>query len=64
MLRFSKLNDGQILAKPLVVCQKENLSYEEDGLEAVVFTAHDGDRHLIIFNLLPMDLVMLAVKMC
>ncbi|XP_055384129.1 replication factor C subunit 2 [Condylostylus longicornis] len=50
MLRFSKLSDAQVLAKLIEVCQKENLSYEEDGLEAVVFTAQ-GDMRQALNNL-------------
>ncbi|GBP95243.1 Replication factor C subunit 2 [Eumeta japonica] len=40
MLRFTKLSDAQILAKLIEVCQRENLEYDEEGLEAIVFTAH------------------------
>ncbi|XP_017463162.1 PREDICTED: replication factor C subunit 2 [Rhagoletis zephyria] len=50
MLRFTKLSDGQILAKLIEVCQRENLSYEEDGLEAIVFTAQ-GDMRQALNNL-------------
>jgi len=44
MLRYSKLSDAQVLAKILEVCEKENLSYTEDGLEAIVFTAQGDMR--------------------
>lgn len=50
MLRFSKLSDAQILAKLLEVCQKEKLGYDEEGLEAVVFTAQ-GDMRQALNNL-------------
>ncbi|XP_067633814.1 replication factor C subunit 2 isoform X1 [Eurosta solidaginis] len=50
MLRFTKLSDGQILAKLVEVCQRELLSYEEDGLEAIVFTAQ-GDMRQALNNL-------------
>lgn len=50
MLRFTKLSDAQILAKLIEVCQLENLSYEEDGLEAIVFTAQ-GDMRQGLNNL-------------
>lgn len=50
MLRFSKLTDAQVLAKLIEVCQRENLSYDEDGLEAVVFTAQ-GDMRQALNNL-------------
>lgn len=50
MLRFSKLSDAQILAKLIEVCQKEELEYDEDGLEAVVFTSQ-GDMRQGLNNL-------------
>lgn len=50
MLRFSKLSDAQVLAKCIEVCQKEYLNYQEDGLEAVVFTAQ-GDMRQALNNL-------------
>lgn len=50
MLRFSKLTDAQVLAKMIEVCQRENLTYTEDGLEAVVFTAQ-GDMRQALNNL-------------
>ena len=39
MLRYSKLSDPQVLANLLVVCDKEHISYSDDGMEAIVFTA-------------------------
>ena len=50
MLRYGKLTDAQILAKILEVCQKENVSYTDDGLEAIVFTAQ-GDMRQALNNL-------------
>ncbi|XP_011193401.1 replication factor C subunit 2 [Zeugodacus cucurbitae] len=50
MLRFTKLSDGQVLAKLIELCQREQLSYEEDGLEAIVFTAQ-GDMRQALNNL-------------
>lgn len=50
MLRFSKLSDAQVLAKLIEICQRENLSYVEDGLEAIVFTAQ-GDMRQALNNL-------------
>jgi len=49
-LRFSKLTDAQVLAKVIEVCQKENLEYDEDGVEAIVFTAQ-GDMRQALNNL-------------
>ncbi|XP_013197275.1 replication factor C subunit 2 [Amyelois transitella] len=50
VLRYSKLTDAQILAKILEVCKKENLSYTEEGVSAVVFTAQ-GDLRSALNNL-------------
>lgn len=50
MLRFSKLSDAQVLAKMIEVCQLENLTYIEKGLEAIVFTAQ-GDMRQALNNL-------------
>lgn len=50
MLRFTKLSDAQILAKLIEVCKQENLTYDEDGLEAIVFTAQ-GDMRQALNNL-------------
>lgn len=50
MIRFSKLTDAQVLAKCIFICQKENLDYSEDGLEAIVFTAQ-GDMRQALNNL-------------
>lgn len=50
MLRFTKLSDAQVLAKLIEVCQREDVAYEEDGLEAVVFTAQ-GDMRQGLNNL-------------
>ncbi|XP_050460644.1 replication factor C subunit 2 [Cataglyphis hispanica] len=50
MLRYGKLTDAQILAKVLQVCEKENISYTDDGMEAIVFTAQ-GDMRQALNNL-------------
>ena len=50
MLRYGKLSDAQVLAKVLVVCNKENISYTDNGLEAIVFTAQ-GDMRQALNNL-------------
>ncbi|XP_013390801.1 replication factor C subunit 2 [Lingula anatina] len=50
VLRYSKLSDKQVLDRLLTVCEKENVSYSDDGLEAVVFTAQ-GDMRQGINNL-------------
>ncbi|KAL4715353.1 hypothetical protein ACJJTC_015124 [Scirpophaga incertulas] len=50
VLRYSRLTDAQILAKVLEVCEKENLSYTEEGVSAIVFTAQ-GDLRSALNNL-------------
>ncbi|XP_034942076.1 replication factor C subunit 2 [Chelonus insularis] len=50
MLRYGKLTDAQVLAKMIEVCEKENISYTDDGLEAIVFTAQ-GDMRQGLNNL-------------
>ncbi|KAG7304652.1 replication factor C subunit 4 [Plutella xylostella] len=50
VLRYGRLSDAQILAKVLEVCQKENLSYTEEGASAIVFTAQ-GDLRSALNNL-------------
>lgn len=50
MLRYGKLSDAQILAKVIQVCEAENISYSQDGMEAIVFTAQ-GDMRQALNNL-------------
>ncbi|NP_001036917.1 replication factor C subunit 2 [Bombyx mori] len=50
VLRYSRLSDAQILAKVIEICNKENLSYTEEGVSAVVFTAQ-GDLRSALNNL-------------
>lgn len=50
ILRYSKLTDKQILKRILEVCDFEKLSYTDDGLEAIIFTAQ-GDMRQAINNL-------------
>eukprot|EP00923_Selenidium_pygospionis_P010860 GHVN01019017.1.p3 GENE.GHVN01019017.1~~GHVN01019017.1.p3 ORF type:complete len:309 (-),score=41.17 GHVN01019017.1:646-1572(-) len=50
IVRFAKLTDKQILNRIIHVCTKENVSYVESGLEALVFSA-EGDMRNAINNL-------------
>lgn len=50
MLRYSKLTDSQVLCKVLDICRQEDLSYTEEGIEAIVFTAQ-GDMRQALNNL-------------
>lgn len=50
MLRFTKLSDAQILSKITDICKNENLTYDEDGLDAIVYTSQ-GDLRQALNNL-------------
>nr|XP_022905396.1 replication factor C subunit 2-like [Onthophagus taurus]XP_022905407.1 replication factor C subunit 2-like [Onthophagus taurus] len=50
VIRYSNLSDSQVLARVIQICQKENVNYTEDGLEAIVFTAQ-GDMRQALNNL-------------
>uniref|UniRef100_A0A8D9EI69 Replication factor C subunit 2 n=1 Tax=Cacopsylla melanoneura TaxID=428564 RepID=A0A8D9EI69_9HEMI len=50
MLRYNKLSDAQLLSKVIQICEKENVSHTNDGLEAIVFTAQ-GDMRQALNNL-------------
>jgi len=50
MIRYSKLTDAQILGKMIEICEKEKVSFTEDGLEAIVFTSQ-GDMRQGLNNL-------------
>lgn len=50
MVRFNKLTDAEILKKIMQVCEKEDVSHTDDGLEAIVFTAQ-GDMRQALNNL-------------
>ena len=46
VLRYSKLSDSQVLERLLAVCEKEDVSYTDDGLEAVIFTSQGDMRQV------------------
>ena len=46
VLRYSKLTDGQLLARLQQVVQLEELSVCPDGMEAVIFTAQGDMRQV------------------
>lgn len=50
ILRYSRLSDEQILTRLRQVCQMEEVSYANDGLEAIIFTA-EGDMRNALNNL-------------
>ena len=50
ILRYTRLSDEQILLRLKQVCQMEEVSYTDDGLEAIIFTA-EGDLRNALNNL-------------
>lgn len=46
VLRYSKLTDGQVLARLQDVVEQERLAVSDDGLEAVIFTAQGDMRQV------------------
>lgn len=46
VLRYSRLTDGQVLARLQEVAQRERLAVSDDGLEAVIFTAQGDMRQV------------------
>jgi hypothetical protein len=48
VLRYSKLTDAQVLSRLLEVCKQENVSYTDDGLEAIIFTAQGDMRQVVL----------------
>lgn len=50
ILRYTRLSDEQILIRLKQVCQMEEVSYSDDGLEAIIFTA-EGDLRNALNNL-------------
>jgi len=46
VLRYSKLSDSQLLTRLTEVCTSEAVSYTDDGLEAVIFTAQGDMRQV------------------
>jgi replication factor C subunit 2/4 len=50
ILRYSRLTDQQLLTRLVQICQSENVSYTEDGLAALIFSA-EGDMRQAVNNL-------------
>lgn len=50
ILRYTKLSNEQILIRLKEICTFENVSYTDDGLEALIFTA-EGDLRNALNNL-------------
>ena len=46
VLRYTKLSDAQVLKRLLEVSEAENVSYTDDGMEAIVFTAQGDMRQV------------------
>ena len=52
VLRYSKLSDSQLLTRLTEVCTSEDVSFTDDGLEAVIFTSQGDMRqvHLMVHH--------------
>ncbi|KAJ3189140.1 Subunit of heteropentameric Replication factor C (RF-C) [Gaertneriomyces sp. JEL0708] len=50
ILRFTRINDRQVLERLTIICEAEKVKYTPDGLEAVIFTG-EGDMRQGINNL-------------
>lgn len=50
IVRFTKLEDEEVAKRLLKVCELEKVSYEDDGIEAILFTAQ-GDMRQALNNL-------------
>lgn len=50
ILRYSKLADDQVLLRLLEIARQENVKYNSEGLEALIFTA-EGDMRQAINNM-------------
>jgi len=50
ILRYSRLSDEQIFNRLRYVCEKESVSYNNEGLGAIIFTA-EGDMRNALNNL-------------
>jgi replication factor C subunit 2/4 len=46
MLRYSKLNDEQLLKRLIEIAKAEHVSFTSEGLEAIIFTAQGDMRQV------------------
>ena len=54
MLRYSKLNDEQLLKRLMEIAKAEQVSFTSEGLEAIIFTAQ-GDMRQVDYLLFHQD---------
>ena len=47
ILRYTKLSNKQLLKRLIEVCRAEQVSYDDSGLEAILFTAEGDMRHAL-----------------
>lgn len=50
VLRYSKLTDSQLLKRLLEICEAESITYDDNGLEAIIYTSQ-GDMRQAVNNL-------------
>lgn len=51
MLRYSKLNDEQLQKRLVEIAKSEHVSYDSDGLDAIIFTAQGDMRQVRILSI-------------
>ena len=56
MLRYSKLNDEQLLKRLIEIAKAEQVSFTSEGLEAIIFTAQGDMRQVGLINSFFFDL--------
>ena len=50
IVRFTKLTDEEVLVRLKVIMEKEEIKFDNEGLEALIFTA-EGDMRYALNNL-------------
>lgn len=48
VLRYSKLTDSQLLKRLLEICEAESITYDDNGLEAIIYTSQGDMRQVSI----------------
>lgn len=51
ILHYSKLEDNEVSERLKEVCKEERVSYENTGIDALVFTAQGDMRQVKVFHI-------------
>lgn len=46
IIKYGKLTDKEMLKRILYICKQEHVNYNDDGLEAILFTAQGDMRQV------------------